>query len=124
MAKTDYKSIDEYHDVFEGEALARMQLIRKLVHEVVPDVVEAISYQIPCFKYKGYLLYYAAFSKHISLSHPYSAAFWEHFSLDLEGYKTSKSIIQIPMDRPFPEELIRAIVSFRKLENEGKLENF
>jgi len=119
MAKTDYRSVDQYHDAFSGESLARMQTIRKIIHDVVPGVEEAISYQIPCFKYKGYLIYYCAFPKHISLSHPYSEAFWEHFKADLEGYKTSKSVIQFPTDKPLPEALIRAIIAFRKKENDN-----
>src|SRR5690606_7054476 len=119
MAKTDYRSVDQYHDAFSGESLARMQTIRKIIHDVVPDVEEVISYQIPCFKYKGYLIYYCAFPNHSSLSHPYSEAFWEHFKADLEGYKTSKSVIQFPTDKPFPEALIRAIIAFRKKENDN-----
>lgn len=120
MAKTDYQTIDQYHQAFSDESLARMQTIRKIIHEVVPDATESISYQIPCFKYKGYLIYYCAFPKHISLSHPYSEAFWEHFKADLAGYKTSKSVIQIPTDKPLPEALIRRIIVFRKKENEEK----
>ncbi|WP_353127214.1 iron chaperone [Parapedobacter pyrenivorans] len=120
MAKTDYQTIDEYHQAFGGETLARMQTVRKIINELVPDATESISYQIPCFKYHGYLIYYCAFPKHISLSHPYSEAFWEHFKADLVGYKTSKSVIQIPMDKPLPEALINKIVAFRKKENETK----
>lgn len=120
MAKTNYQTIDEYHQAFNGETLARMQTIRKIIHEIVPDTVECISYQIPCFKYRGYLLYCGGFPKHISLSHPYSDAFWEHFKTELQGYKTSKSVIQIPMEKPLPEVLIRKIIAFRKKENEEK----
>ncbi len=122
MAKTNYQTIDEYHQAFSGESLARMQTIRKIIHEAVPDAAESISYQIPCFKYHGYLLYYCAFPKHVSLSHPYSEAFWEHFKTDLEGYKTSKSVIQFPIDKPLPEALIEKIVIFRKKENEEKVQ--
>jgi len=119
MAKTNYQTIGEYHQAFNGETLDRMQAIRKIINEAVPGVEESISYQIPCFKYDGHLLYYCAFPKHISLSHPYSGAFWQHFKVDLEGYKTSKAVIQLPLDRPLPEKLIKQIVAFRKKENEG-----
>lgn len=121
MAKTDYQSVDEYHEAFSGETLARMQTVRKIIHEVVPDVEECISYQIPCFKYNGYLIYYCAFPKHITLSNPYSMGFWEHFKGDLEGYKTSKAAIQFPTAQPLPEKLIKEIVTFRKKENEEKM---
>lgn len=79
MAKTDYKSIDEFHGAFSGDALVRMQTIRKMIHQLVPKADEMISYQIPCFKYHGYLVYYSAYPKHISLSYPFSAAFWQNF---------------------------------------------
>lgn len=97
-----------------------MQTIRKIIHEVIPDVEESISYQIPCFKYNGYLIYYCAFPNHITLSNPYSEAFWEHFKVDVEGYKTSEAAIQIPTAKPLPEKLIKKIVTFRKKENEEK----
>lgn len=31
-----------------------MQAIREVVHQVVPEAEEVISYQIPCFKFKKY----------------------------------------------------------------------
>lgn len=120
MAKTNYQTIDEYHRAFSGETLARLQTIRQIINEIVPDAAESISYQIPCFKYHGYLIYYCAFPRHITLSHPYSAAFWKQFKVDLKGYKTSKSAIQLPAAEPLPEALIRKIITFRKRENEEK----
>ncbi len=120
MAKTDFKTIDEYQSGFPAELQDRMQAIRKIIHEVVPEVEETISYQIPCFKYKGYLIYYSAYAKHISLSHPFSAALLERFETELKGYKVSKSAIQIPNDKELPVELIRNLIQFRKEENEAK----
>ncbi len=118
MAKTDYQDIDEYQSPFPAEVQERMQIIRKIIHEEVPEVEEVISYQIPCFKYKGYLLYYSAYAKHISLSYPYSQALLETFGEELKKYKVSKSAIQFPASAPLPEDLIRGIAAFRKQENE------
>lgn len=118
MAKTDYQTINQYHKAFTGEVLSRMERIRKIINKVVPNAEECISYQIPCFKYNGYLIYYAAFPKHISLAHPYSKAFLAHFKKDLTDYKVSKSVIQLPNEKPLPEKLIKKIVAFRKKENE------
>lgn len=121
MAKTNYQTIDDYHKGFSGEPLTRMQTIRKIIKEVVPEAEENISYQIPSFKYKGrHLIYYAAFPNHISISHPYSPEFWEYFKADLKGYKTSKAVVQLPADKALPEALIRKIIAFRKKENEEK----
>lgn len=120
MAKTDYKTIDQYHKAFSGEVVERMQAIRDIIHKVVPDVEETISYQIPCFKYNGYLIYYSAYAKHISLANPFSAEFLAHFKNDLKKYKVSKSVIQIPNDEPLPVSLLTKMIQFRKKENSGK----
>ena len=117
MAKTDFKSIDQYHKMFSPELVRRMQQVRDIVHEIVPDVEETISYQIPCFKYNGYLIYYAAFAQHITLSHPYSKEFLAEFAEELKGFKVSKSAIQFRNDKPLPHDLISRMITFRKNEN-------
>ncbi len=120
MAKTDFKTIDEYQSTFPAESRERMQTIRRIIREVAPEAEEVISYQIPCFKYKGYLIYYAAFPKHISLSNPFSPALLAHFEDEFKKYKVSKSVIQFPNNQDLPLQLIREIVAFRKQENEAK----
>jgi len=117
MAKTDYKTIDQYHRAFPADIVKRMQGIRDIIHKVVPHVEEAISYQIPCFKSNGYLIYYSAYTNHISLSHPFSPEFLQHFKNDLKKYKVSKSAIQLPNNEELPIDLITEIVKFRKSEN-------
>lgn len=118
MAKTDYKSIDEYHQKFPQHTQNAMTKIRILIHELIPNVEETISYQIPCFKYQGYLIYYAAYAKHISISYPFSSAFLEKFSEDLKGYKLSKAAWQLPLNKPMPIAIIQKMIKFRKEENE------
>lgn len=50
MAKTDYKSIDEYHNAYTGDISKRMEIIRELAHKVAPEAQEVISSQFPAFK--------------------------------------------------------------------------
>lgn len=118
MAKTDFKSIDEYHTTFSPELVGRMQQIREIVHQAVPEAEEVISYQIPCFKYKGYLIYYSGYKNHISLSYPFSKSFLDEFAEELNKFKVSKSAIQIQNDMPLPVDLLRRIIEFRKKEND------
>ncbi|WP_339608049.1 DUF1801 domain-containing protein, partial [uncultured Roseivirga sp.] len=91
MAKTDYKTIEEYHKLFSGDTLKRMQTIRELVHKVAPEVEEVISYQIPAFKLgdKYHLIYYCAFPKHLTISSPWSEAMLKEFEVELKDYKVS-----------------------------------
>jgi uncharacterized protein YdhG (YjbR/CyaY superfamily) len=117
MAKTDYKNIDQYHAVFPADVVGRMEKIRKAIHKIVPEVEETISYQIPCFKFNGYLIYYSAYAGHISLSYPFSRELLEHFKDYLKKYKVSKSAIQFPHEDALPLDLISGIIEFRKKEN-------
>lgn len=121
MAKTDYKSIDDYHQAFDGDILKRMQTIRELVQKIAPEAQEVISYQIPAFKIgKDALIYYSAYAKHISLSHPWSKALLEAFEEDLKGRTVTKSAIHLPNDQELPVDFIRRLVEFRKKEISGK----
>ena len=117
MAKTDYQNIDEYHNAFPEDVQARMQQIREIIKNIAPEANEVISYQIPAFKIgKSFLIYYAAFAKHITISSPWSAAFLKHFETELKGFKVSKSVIQFPEKDALPLDFIRRIVEFRKAE--------
>ena len=122
MAKTDYKTIEEYHKLFSGDTLKRMQTIRELVHKVAPEVEEVISYQIPAFKLgdKYHLIYYCAFPKHLTISSPWSEAMLKEFEVELKDYKVSKSAIQLPLGKPLPLDLIKRILEFRKKEFEAR----
>lgn len=121
MAKTDFKTIDEYHKAFPAEIQKRMQAIRDIVHKVAPQAEEVISYQIPAFKIgKFFLIYYSAYAKHISLSSPWSAALLKEFAGELKNCKVSKSAIQFSNDKPLPTDFIKRIIKFRKTENEKK----
>ena len=120
MAKTDHKSIDEYHQVFPEDVQERMQIIRELVHKAAPGAEEVISYQIPAFKLgKKFLIYYAAFAKHLTISNPWSEALLAEFAAELKGMKVTKSAIQLPADKPLPTDLINRILKFRKKEVDG-----
>ncbi|MGN6436302.1 MAG: iron chaperone [Agriterribacter sp.] len=117
MAKTDYKTIDEYHNAFPKDAQQRMQQIRQIVKKVAPEVEEVISYQIPAFKIgKKFLIYYSAYAQHISLSSPWSEAFLNNFKNELKAFKVSKSAIQLTNEKPLPLDLIERFIEFRKKE--------
>jgi uncharacterized protein YdhG (YjbR/CyaY superfamily) len=92
-----------------GSALKKM---RAAIRSAVPAAAtETISYRIPAFKYKGILVWYAAFSKHCSLFP--TASVIEEFRKELKGFSTSKGTIHFPTDKPLPTALIKKIVKAR-----------
>lgn len=117
MAKTDFKSIDEYIATRDADEQKMLQKIRETIQKAVPEAVEVISYQIPAFKYHGFIFYFSAFTKHYSLSCPPPWTIFEKFNTELAPYERSKSTIQFPKDKPFPFSLVTKMSKFRASEN-------
>ena len=80
--------------------------MRAIIRSVVPpETTETISYQMPAYKHKGTLVWFAAFRDHCSLFP--TASIVEAFKDDLHGYSTSKGTIQFPLDKPLPTAPIK-----------------
>ena len=58
-------TIGEYISGFPINVQDILNKIRKTIHEAALEAEEVISYQMPAFKFKGILVYFAAFKKHI-----------------------------------------------------------
>ena len=115
MAKTDFKSIDEYIATFPKNVQKILETVRRTINEAVPESEEVISYQIPAFKYHGFILYFGGYTNHFSISSPPPT--FEIFKKELEPYKVSKSAVQFPYNKPIPLKLISDIARYRAQEN-------
>jgi uncharacterized protein YdhG (YjbR/CyaY superfamily) len=94
--------------------------VRAAIRSVVPpEATEALSYQIPTFKYKGSLVAFAAFSKHCSFF-PMSMAVMRKFKNELKNLDTSKGTIRFPLDKPLSAGLVKKLVKARIAENERR----
>ncbi|MBI2356813.1 DUF1801 domain-containing protein [Candidatus Dojkabacteria bacterium] len=114
-----YLSIDEYIKDFPLETQEKLVEIRKIVHEVAPNAIEAISYGMPTFKLGGNLVHFAGYKKHIGF-YPTPSPI-ESFKKELSEYKTSKGAVQFPLDKPLPLDLIRRMVISRVRQLEAKM---
>jgi uncharacterized protein YdhG (YjbR/CyaY superfamily) len=113
------KNIDEYLARVPEPARGTLNKIRAAIRSVAPpEATEAISYGIPAFKYKGVLVWFAAFSKHCSLF-PGSSVI-EAFKNELKEFSISKGTIQFPVDKPLPAALVKKLVNARIGENERR----
>ena len=110
------KDINSYLKLQSKEDRDALERIRKIVHELVPNAEEVISYGMPGFKYHGMLIGFAAFKKHCSLF-PWNASTVVHFEEDLKKYTTSKGTIQFTLDKQLSVTLIKKIVKFRMKQN-------
>ncbi len=113
------KDVDEYLAGVPEPAQSTLKKIRAAIRSAVPpEATEAISYGIPTFKYKGPLVWSAAFSNHCSLF-PTSSVI-EAFKNELKCFSTSKGTIHFPTDRPLPTALVKKLVKARVAQNESK----
>lgn len=120
MQDINITNIDEYILNYPIETQVILQKIRKIIHELSPNLSEAIKYGIPTFVYnKKNLLHFAAYKKHIGF-YPTSSAIL-NFQNELKEYKLSKWAIQFPLDKTIDYELIKHIAIFRLDEEKQKI---
>jgi uncharacterized protein YdhG (YjbR/CyaY superfamily) len=113
------KNVDEYLAAVPQPARDTLNKIRAAIRSVVPpEATEAISYGMPVFKYRGSLVWFAAFANHCSLFP--TASVIEAFKNELEGFSTSKGTIQFPIDKPLPSALVKRLVKARIAQIEPK----
>ena len=108
-------TIDEYIAGFSADIQEILQKIRKTIKDAAPDAQEAISYQMPTFKFHGNLVHFAAFKNHIGF-YPVPSGI-EKFKAELSVYKQGKGSVQFPLDQPIPYDLISRVVKYRVEEN-------
>ena len=106
------KDIDDYIAGFDTDVQAILEKIRRNIRKAAPRAEEVISYGIPAFRLDGhYLIYFAAFKKHVSI-YPAPRAV-DEFKKELSAYGGGKGTVQFPLDKPIPHDLIRRVVKFR-----------
>jgi len=113
------RDVDEYLAAVPEEARAALETLRQTIRAAAPQATEAISYQMPTFKYQGRpLVYFAAFKNHCSFF-PASGAIVEAYQDELKAYDTHKGTIRFPANKPLPAALVRKIVKARIAEIEA-----
>jgi len=116
MAKTDFKSVDEYIATHPEAVQVILHRVRSTIRKALPRAEEVISYQIPTYKlHGGAVLYFAGWKQHYSL-YPATDHLVAAFEGDLAPYKVNKGTIRFPLSQPVPVKLIERIAKFRANE--------
>ena len=103
-------TVDEYVAGLPDEVRGRMDELRAVVREVVPDVVETISYAMPTFVLDGQpLLHAAAWKQHIGVYPlpPLDPA----LDAEVAPYRGTKDTMTLLHRRPLPRELVARVVA-------------
>jgi len=120
MAKTNFKSVDEYMASQPAAVRRVLQRVRGAIREALPGAEEAISYQIPAYKLHGRaVLYFAGWKQHYSL-YPATGRVAAAFIEELASCELSKGTIRFPLSQPIPVKLIARVAKFRAQEAAGR----
>lgn len=106
-----YTTVDEYLANFSGETRKKLDTLRSLIKEMVPEAGEKISYGIPTFTLRGkYFIYTAGYTEHVSL-YPIPRGD-EEFQKELAPYVAGKGTVRFHLGKPLPLPLIRKMIKF------------
>jgi uncharacterized protein YdhG (YjbR/CyaY superfamily) len=116
MAKTDFKSVDEYIASQPEAVQGILGIVRSAIRKALPRADEVISYKLPTYKLRGEaVLYFAGWKQHYSL-YPACTRLVAAFKDELGSYKVHKATIRFPLSEPVPVKLIERIAKFRAKE--------
>ena len=116
MAKTGFKSVDEYIASQPDSVQGVLERVRSTIRKAVPEAEEVISYKIPTYKLPGGpVLYFAGWKQHFSL-YPATANVVEAFRDEIAPFVVSKGTIRFSLSQPVPVKLIGRIAKFRAKE--------
>lgn len=110
-----YPEIDAYLEALPERERKPLEQIRSIMRSALPDAEEAISYQMPSFKYHGMVAWYAPSKNHYAIyMRPKS---YIHFQEELAAYSQTKSAVHFEYGKPAPEKLITDLVVAAAKEN-------
>jgi uncharacterized protein YdhG (YjbR/CyaY superfamily) len=116
MAKTDFKSVDDYIASQPEAVQSVLERVRNIIRETVPLADEVISYQIPTYKLHGVaVIFFAGWKRHYSL-YPASDRIVAELKDDLAPYEVRKGTIRFPLSQPVPVKLIERVTKLRAKE--------
>ena len=100
-------TIDEYIAMQDEAVRPRLNEVRSLLREALPEATERISWSMPTYWKGRNIIHFAAAKKHLGL-YPGGEA-TTAFAEELGAFDVSKGTIRIPYDTELPCELIERI---------------
>jgi uncharacterized protein YdhG (YjbR/CyaY superfamily) len=107
--------IDEFlQNTPEPDRSALLNL-RKQILALVPDAIECISYQVPCFKVDGKgVAGFAPYKKHLSYF-PFSGQTLKNLS-EFDGFSQTQGALHFSPDKPLTDQQVQLLIDTRLRE--------
>ncbi len=121
MARKRPSTIAEYIRAAPGEGQSHLRQLYAILKSVAPEANEAIKWGTPFFVEPRFLFAFSAHKSHLNFAP--TPAVLEAFRKELKKHKTTRNMLQIPYNKPLPEDLIRKLAEYR-LRNMGESDGF
>lgn len=109
------EEVDNYLAELPEDIRQELERVRKTVKDIVPNLTERVSYQVPILRLNKDLVGFAAQKNHCSF-YTMSRSIVEQMKEELAGYKISGTTIHFSPEKPLSRELIEKIVKKRLIE--------
>ncbi len=110
------KDVDEYIALAPKEVQDKLKEFRAIIKTAAPSAQERMSYGMPYYDYKGRLVYFQLWKKHIGFYVPTPIV--EEHKGELQGYETTKATVRFPLNEQLPLDLIKKLVQARVRKND------
>jgi uncharacterized protein YdhG (YjbR/CyaY superfamily) len=90
-----------------------MLAMRRMILEIIPKAEEVISYGMPAFKVDGNIIAGLLCNKNHVGYYPFSGSVLKLFPNELRRYKTTKSALHVPVDKPLSKTLLTKLIKAR-----------
>jgi uncharacterized protein YdhG (YjbR/CyaY superfamily) len=108
--------VDAYIAAEPEPKRSTLQAVRDMIHDIVPDAQEVISYGVPMFVRRGTKFAgIAAFKKHLVYA-PQSNTVLAQCLDVLDGYVVSKASLQFLVEQPLPRLVLERLIAVRLAE--------
>ena len=87
--------------------------LRERILEIVPGAEEVVSYGMPAFKVEDRIVAGLLANKNHVGYYPFSGSILHLFPEELANYKTTKSAIHVPIDKPLTKGLLKKLIKAR-----------
>ena len=113
-----FATVDEYFASFPDDVRDVLEEARRRIHRAIPGAQETISYDMAYFTRHGKsILGLAGWKRHISI-YPAPAGD-EAFEREIAPYRSAKSTVKFPLNKPVPYELIERIAGLLLAQRQG-----
>ena len=113
--KTTYGDhpVDEYISTLSGAEKEAVRHVYEIARKLAPEAEQAISYGMPCLKYKGKGLVSAMATKKFLSLYPFIALERVISLNELAGFETTTGSVHFSPEHPLPDSILSRMLTTR-----------